>query len=42
MSYGLVSTTRWVGMSENIRVSVILEIYGYLPYVAGTPGSATP
>jgi hypothetical protein len=42
MSYGLVSTTRWVGMSENIRVSVILEMNVCLPYVAGTEGSATP
>jgi hypothetical protein len=37
----LVSTTRWVEMSENMRVSVILEINGCLPYVAGTKGSAT-
>jgi hypothetical protein len=29
-------------MSENMRVSVILEINGCLPYVAGTVGSATP
>jgi hypothetical protein len=29
-------------MSENIRVSVILEMNGCLPYVAGTEGSATP
>jgi hypothetical protein len=42
MSYGLVSTTRWVGMSENMRVSVILEMNGYLPYVAGTEGSTIP
>jgi hypothetical protein len=34
----LVSTTRWVGMSENMRVSVILKINGCLSYV----GSATP
>jgi hypothetical protein len=37
----LVSTTKWVGMSENMRVSVILEMNGCLPYVAGTDGSAT-
>jgi hypothetical protein len=42
MSYGLVSTTRWVGMSENVRVCVILEINGCLPYVARTEGSTTP
>jgi hypothetical protein len=42
MSYGLVSTTRWVGMSENMRVSVILEMNGCLPYIAGTEGSTTP
>jgi hypothetical protein len=29
-------------MSENMRVSVILEINGCLPYVAGTEGSTTP
>jgi hypothetical protein len=29
-------------MSENMRVSVILEINGCLPYVAGTEGSVTP
>jgi hypothetical protein len=29
-------------MSENMRVSVILEMNGCLPYVAGTEGSATP
>jgi hypothetical protein len=28
-------------MSENIRVSVILEMNGCLPYVAGTEGSTT-
>jgi hypothetical protein len=28
-------------MSENMRVSVILEMNGCLPYVAGTEGSAT-
>jgi hypothetical protein len=38
----LVSTTRWVGMSENMRVSMILEINGCLPYVMGTEGSTTP
>jgi hypothetical protein len=38
----LVSTTGWVGMSENMRVSVILEMRGCLPYVAGTEGLATP
>jgi hypothetical protein len=38
----LVSTTRWVGMSKNMRVSVILEMNGYLPCVAGTEDSATP
>jgi hypothetical protein len=38
----LVSTTRWVRMSENMRVSMILEINGCLPYVAGTEGSTTP
>jgi hypothetical protein len=27
-------------MSENMRVSVILEMNGCLPYVAGTEGSA--
>jgi hypothetical protein len=36
MSYGLVSITRWVGMSENMRVSVILEMNGYLPFVVET------
>jgi hypothetical protein len=35
-------TTRWVGMSENMRVSVILEMNGCLPYVAGIEGSTTP
>jgi hypothetical protein len=29
-------------MSENMRVSVILEINGCLPYVVGTKGSVTP
>jgi hypothetical protein len=29
-------------MSENMRVSVILEMNGCLPYVAGTEGSTTP
>jgi hypothetical protein len=29
-------------MSENMRVSVILEMNGCLSYVAGTKGSATP
>jgi hypothetical protein len=29
-------------MSENMRVSVILEMNGCLPYVAGTGGLATP
>jgi hypothetical protein len=29
-------------MSENMRVSVILEMNGCLPYVARTEGSATP
>jgi hypothetical protein len=29
-------------MSENMRVSVILEINGCMPFVAGTEGSATP
>jgi hypothetical protein len=38
----LVSTTRWVGMSENMGVSVILEMNGCLSYVAGTEGSTTP
>jgi hypothetical protein len=38
----LVSTTRWVGMSENMRVSMILEMNGCLPYVAGTEGSTIP
>ena len=42
MGYGSVSTTRWVGMSENMRVSVILEMNGCLPCVVGTKGSATP
>jgi hypothetical protein len=42
MSYGLVSTTRWVGMSENMRVSVILEMNGYLPCVVGTRVQQTP
>jgi hypothetical protein len=42
MSYGLVSTTRWVEMSENRRVSMILKMNGYLPYVEGTEGSAAP
>jgi hypothetical protein len=35
-SYGLVSTTRWVGMSENMKVSVILKMNGCLPCVVGT------
>jgi hypothetical protein len=39
MGFGLVSTTRWVGMSENKRVSVIVEMNGCLPCVA--KGSAT-
>jgi hypothetical protein len=38
----LVSTTRWVGVSENMRVSVILKMNGCLPYVAGTGGSTAP
>jgi hypothetical protein len=38
----LVSTTRWVGMSENMRVGVILEMNGCLPYITGTEGSTTP
>jgi hypothetical protein len=29
-------------MSENMRVSVNLEMNGYLPYVARTEGSGTP
>jgi hypothetical protein len=29
-------------MSENMRVSVMLEMNSCLPYVAGTEGSATP
>jgi hypothetical protein len=29
-------------MSENMRVGVILEMNGCLPYAAGTEGSATP
>jgi len=37
----LVSTTRWVGMSENMRVSVILEINGCLPLCYGNKGSTT-
>jgi hypothetical protein len=41
MGYGLVSTTRWVRMSENMRVSVILEMSGCLPYVAGTESLST-
>jgi hypothetical protein len=38
----LVSTASWVGMSGNIRVSVILKMNGCLPYVARTESSTTP
>jgi hypothetical protein len=41
MGYDLVSTTRWVGMSGNMRVYVILEINGYQPCVVGIECSAT-
>jgi hypothetical protein len=36
MGYDLVSTTRWVGMSGNMKVCVILEMNGFLPCVVGT------
>jgi hypothetical protein len=40
MGYGLVSTTRWVGMSGNMKVCVILEMNGCLPCVVGIECSA--
>ena len=41
MGYGLVSTTRWVWMSENMSVCVILEMNGYQPCVVGIECSTT-
>ena len=40
MGYGLVSTTRWVGMSGNMSVCVILEMNGYRPCDVGIECSA--
>ena len=36
----MVSTTRWVGMSENMSVCLILETNGWRPCVVGTECSA--